>query len=272
MKKILVIALALLVVGSNQMQVNAAKKDKSESKGLKWEWDGTKSGNKVIDDYLVQIDTLYTNMQEYQNSMESLEIKEDTMNINGKYYIMSHMEDASGNIYTRGRVNWQCAQAAMQGTNIVLEMTNAGLGSATAALELPNLGLKAFKFAKYVKGGPTIISEGTKAIKAIRGKWVANSRKWKSMKDGAIEDAASIGYQGYNTDVIDKLNKCYYVREITTESPEYEEVVKHFTGKTPEEIAKETEEQAQKLAQSTVMPEDKSKQLNETPDLEDELG
>jgi len=268
MKKILIIALAFLALGS-QMEINAAKK---EGKGLKWEWDGTKSGNETIDKYLVQIDTLYEKMKEYQNSMESLNIIEDTLQINGKYYIMSHMEDSDGNIYTRGRVNWQCAQAALQGTNIVLEMTNAGLGSATAALELPNLGLKALKFAKYVKGGPTIISEGTKAIKAIRGKWVANSRQWKAMKDGAIENAASIGYQGFTPEIVAKLNKCYYVREITSEAPEYEEVVKHFTGKTPEEIEKETEDHARKLAQSTVMPEDKSKELDKTPDLEEELA
>lgn len=270
MKKILMIALAFLALGS-QMEVNAAK-DKKESKGLKWEWDGTKSGNATIDNYLTQIDTLYDKMQEYQNSMESLSIVEDTMHINGKYYIMSHMEDTSGNIYTRGRVNWQCAQATMQGANIVLEMTNAGLGSATAALELPNLGLKALKFGKYVKGGPAVISEGIKAIKSIRGKWVANSRTWKAMKDGSIENAASIGYQGFTPEIVEKLNKCYYVREITSEAPEYEEVVKHFTGKTPEEIAKETEDQARKLAQSTVMPEDKSKMLDETPDVDEELA
>lgn len=263
--------LAMLTIGS-QLDVCAAKKEKKEGKGLKWEWDGTKSGNENIDKYLLQIDTLYRKVQDYQNSLEGLEIKEDTFSVNGKYYIMSHMEDANHNIYTRGQVNWQCVQAYSLGANIILDMANAGLGSASAALELPQLGFKALKFSKYVKGGPAVISEGTKAIKAVRGKWVANSRRWKAMKDGAIENASSIGYAGFTPEVVEKLNKCYYIREITTESPEYEEVVKRFTGKTPDEIAKEAEEQAQKLAQSTVMPEDKSKSLDKTPDLEDELG
>jgi hypothetical protein len=271
MKKILLMVLAMLTIGS-QLNVCAAKKDKKEGKGLKWEWDGTKSGNANIDKYLLQIDTLYHKVQEYQNSLEGLEIKEDTFSVNGKYYIMSHMEDASHNIYTRGQVNWQCVQAYSLGASIILDMTNAGLGSANAALELPQLGFKALKFAKYVKGGPAVISEGTKAIKAVRGKWIINSRRWKTMKDGAIEDASSIGYTKFTSDVVEKLNKCYYIREITNESPEYEDVIKHFTDKTPEEIAKEAEEQAQKLAQSTIMPEDKSKTLDETPNLEDELG
>ena len=77
MKKILLMVLAMLTIGS-QLNVCAAKKDKKEGKGLKWEWDGTKSGNANIDKYLLQIDTLYHKVQEYQNSLEGLEIKEDT--------------------------------------------------------------------------------------------------------------------------------------------------------------------------------------------------
>lgn len=50
MKKILLIALALLTFGS-QMEVNAQK--------LKWNWDGkTLSGNAKIDNYIKTIDTL----------------------------------------------------------------------------------------------------------------------------------------------------------------------------------------------------------------------
>ena len=75
MKKILLMVLAMLTIGS-QLNVCAAKKDKKEGKGLKWEWDGTKSGNANIDKYLLQIDTLYHKVQEYQNSLEGLEIKE----------------------------------------------------------------------------------------------------------------------------------------------------------------------------------------------------
>lgn len=78
--------------------------------------------------------------------------------------------------------------------------------------------MNALILGKYFKDGPAVISEGSKAIKAARGIWVANSKKWKAMKDGAIEDVASIGYQGFIPGIIEKLNKCCYVREITSEA------------------------------------------------------
>ena len=263
MKKILLVALAMLTFGS---QIDLAAK-----KELKWEWDGTKSGNETIDNYLIQIDTLYRNVKSYQENMDLYVMKDTTLNLNGKYYQLAWMEDSQGNVLTRGTVNWQCVQAYAIGAKILLDMTNAGLGAASAATALPQLGLKAIKFAKYVKGGPAVISQGTTAIKAVRGKWVANSRKWKSMKDGAIQNPSTIGFDGFTSEVLDKLNKCYYIKEVTKDSPEYEEVVKRFTGKSPEEIAEENKNFAREIAESTILPEDKSKILDQTPDLEAEI-
>lgn len=268
MKKILFLALAMLTLGS-QMYVSAAKKDKKE---IKWEWDGTTSGNETIDKYLMKIDTLYYKVRDYKDNLEQYQLKDTVVCINGKYYELNWMEDSQGQLLTRGSVNWQCVQAVTMGANIVLDMTNAGLGSATAALALPQLGLKALKFAKYVKGGPAVIQSGIESIKAVRGKWVGNSRKWKAVKDGAISDPTKIGF---SPAVAEKLNKCYYVKEITTESPDYEEVVKKFTGKTPEELAQEANGVANDIAKATVLPEDKSKSLDQMPsddDLEKELG
>ena len=268
MKKLFLLTLVLLTMGS-QMEVSAAKKEK---KGLKWEWDGTKSGNKTIDDYLVQIDTLYNKVQEYQKSIDSYVMKDTTLQLNGKWYQIAWMEDSQGQILTRATVNWQCVQAYTLGANIILDMTNAGLGSATASLALPELGLKALKFGKYVKGGPAVISEGTKAIKAVRGKWIANSRQWKAMKDGAIEDPSTIGYEGFSTNFIEKLNKCFYIKEVKEDDPTYQEIVKSNEGKSAEEIAKDAQGWTNQMEQATVLPEDKSKALDETPDLEEELG
>lgn len=256
MKKILFLALALLTLGS-QLEVAAQK----------WEWNGTKSGNETIDNYLIQIDTLYRNVCQYQENLEQYEIEPTSLCINGKYYQLCCMKDRQGQLLTRGTVNWQCVQAISMGANIILDMTNAGLGSATAALALPQLGLKALKFTKYVKGGPTVIKAGIEAIKAVRGKWIGNSRLWKEMKDGAISDPTKLGF---SAEITEKLNKCYYVKEITAESPDYEEVVKKFTGKTPEEIAQETNSVANDIAKSTILPEDKSKILDTLPS-EDEL-
>lgn len=269
MKKLLMIAMALLIAGS-QVQVYAGKKDNKEKKGLKWEWDGTKSGDKTIDDYLDSIDVAYKRVQEYKNTMGDFKMKTDTLKINGKYYLMAHMEDSEGKLVSRARVNWQCAEAYAQGGLLVLEMTNAGLGSALALTALPNLGLKAVKFAKYVKGGPAVISEGVKSIKAIRGQWIKNSTTWKEMKAGHI-DAATIQYDGFTPEVLKKLDKCYYIHEITEESPEYQETVNYFKDKSEEDIKKDAEAKAQEIANSTLLPDEKTKQLEETPDLDKEL-
>ena len=267
MKKLLLLALALLTMGS-QMEVSAAKKEKN---GLKWEWDGTKSGNETIDKYLLQIDTLYNKVQEYQKSIDSYVMKDTTLQFNGKWYQIAWMEDSQGQILTRATVNWQCVQAYTLGANIILDMTNAGLGSANAAMALPQLGLKALKFGKYVKGGPAVISEGTKAIKTVRGKWIANSRQWKAMKDGAIEDPSTIGYKGFSTSFIEKLNKCFYIKEVKEDNPTYQEIVKKNEGKSADEIAKDASGWTSQMEQATVLPEDKSKALDETPNLEEEL-
>lgn len=267
MKKLLLLALALLTMGS-QMEVSAAKKEKN---GLKWEWDGTKSGNETIDKYLLQIDTLYNKVQEYQKSIDSYVMKDTTLQLNGKWYEIAWMEDSQGQILTRATVNWQCVQAYTLGANIILDMTNAGLGSASASLALPELGLKALKFGKYIKGGPAVISEGTKAIKTVRGKWIANSRQWKAMKDGAIEDPATIGYDGFSASFIEKLNKCFYIKEVKEDDPTYQEIVKKNEGKSADEIAKDASGWTTQMEQTTVLPEDKSKALDEPINLEDEL-
>ena len=80
MKKILFLALAMLTLGS-QMYVSAAKKDKKE---IKWEWDGTTSGNETIDKYLMKIDTLYYKVRDYKDNLEQYQLKDTVVCINGK--------------------------------------------------------------------------------------------------------------------------------------------------------------------------------------------
>jgi hypothetical protein len=214
MKKLLFMALALLVLGSQTQAVAADKKDKKEKKGLKWEWDGeTLSGNDEIDTYIKTIDTLYNKVNSYKDSIDLYEFhsKQFTLD-NGKKYEICYMLDDKGQLVTRGTVNWQCVRAIMQGTNIVLDMTNAGLKSANAALTLPKLGMKALKFSKYVKGGPAVISAGTKAIKDVRKKWIRNSQRWKEVKNDAIPNAKSLNIPGMNDDLAAKLDKCCYIK------------------------------------------------------------
>ena len=208
MKKILWIMLALLTLGS-QVEVNAQK--------IKWNWDGkTLSGNTKIDNYIKTIDTLYNKVQSYVDNMDKYQMVTEQFEDakTGKKYEMAYMLDESGKLVSRGTVNWQCVQAITQGASIILDMTNAGLLSADAALALPELGLKALKFGKYVKGGPAVISAGTKAIKDVRKRWINNSRTWKDMKVDAIEDPKSINYDGMTDALAQTLNKCVYIKEV----------------------------------------------------------
>ena len=224
MKKLFIVTLALLTFGSQQ-QVQAAK-DKKQKKELKWDWDGkTFSGNAEIDTYLKKIDTLYNKVNTYKDDIESYTMAPPTQFTldDGKTYEICYMTNKDGQLVTRGTVNWQCVQAIMQGTNIVLDMTNAGLLSAGAALALPNLGLKALSFSKYVKGGPAVISAGTKAIKDVRKKWIKNSQRWKEVKQDAVSNAKSLKIPGMTDALAEKLDKCVYIKEVKVTAETKEE-------------------------------------------------
>lgn len=266
MKKVLLIALAMLTIGS--LVVNAEKKEKKEKKELKWEWDGKLSKDEEINKYLLTIDTLYNRVQAYKEDFGNFNLVEDTFSYNNKFYVISCMADEKNNIISRARVNWQFAQAYAEGALILLDMTRAGLMSANASMRLPKLGLDALKFAKYVKGGPAVIAKGTDAIKEIRGKCLRNSRTWKEMKEGALENAATIGYDGFTDEIVKKLNKCFYVKEIKEDSPEYSEIVAKYKNMSADEIARQCQDVAQKIDKTTVLPEDKSKESDKELDVD----
>lgn len=267
MKKIIILALALLTLGG-QMEMSAQKKEKvkKEKKVMKWNWDGkTLSGNDKIDTYIKTIDTLYNRVQIYNEVMDTYEMKTEVFPCNGKKYEVAYMLDGEGKMITRGTVNWQCVQAVMQATGIVLDMTNASLMSADAAMELPNLGLNALKFAKYVKGGPAVISAGTKGIKDVRKKWVKNSRKWKDMKVDAIKDPKTIGYEGMDENLVKKLNKCCYIKEIK-EFSETKEV-----GKSESAVISDANTVFSAIANAQQAEEDKRKSNEKMEGFDDLL-
>ena len=264
MKKFMFIALAMLTLGS-QVQIAAEKKEKAkkEKKELKWEWDGTKSNNETIDKYLVTIDSLYNRVLSYRDSINAYELKDTVITVNGVDYIFAYMLNPEGKYVTRGQVNWQCAQALMEGVNLVLDMTNAGLESANAALALPSLGLNAFKFGKYVKGGPAVIAQGVKTIKTIRGTWIKNSQDWKDMKAAALsaDEVAKLGI--FSDDALKKLNKCFYVKPVTETDPKYTEVRTRQESKSQDELNKEAKQVANWIASTEQTPDDKSKELDD---------
>ena len=264
MKNLLFVSLALIMLSTTVNTVQAAKEKKT--KEIKWDWDGTKSGNKIIDDYLVCIDTTYRNIQRYKEQMDSYKFIDTTLNINGKYYAAAYMLNSQGQLVTRGQVNWQCVEAVMNGVNLVFDITNAQLATATATMELPNLGLNALKFGKYVKGGAAVFVQGLKEVKAVRGKWLANSKTWKSLKNGAIEDPASLNY--FDAEALKKINKCIYIKEIQPDEPEYQEQIQKLKAKDDETLKAEAKAWGEEIAKSAMAPEDTKKILDDLNDNE----
>jgi hypothetical protein len=270
MKKLILIALALLTLGST-MQVSAAKK--KEKKGLTWEWDGTKSGNETIDAYLMRIDSLYKAVISYRDSVDAFQFKCDTITVGGKIYEMAYMLNPDGELVTQGMVNYQFMQATMNGMNIVLDMTSAGLGSVGAAAALPQLGFAgALSYGKYVKGGPAVISQGIATVKTIRGKWISNLRTWRGLKNDALtpEEVAALGI--FNAETLEKVKKCVYIKEVKPEAPEYNDIKEVQQSKSQEELDAIASAAIGNLDQAQVAAEDAEKNLDNLDDIDQFTG
>lgn len=249
MKKILLMIVALLTLGA-QMETSAK---------LKWDWDGKLSGNKVIDEYLMKIDSLYKEVIAFREFASSFELKRDSFTAaNGKEYIIC-CGVSNGQLLTQGRMNWQYAEVKLQDALLIAKMASAGLLTANASLELPKLGLKALKFAKYVKGGPAVIKEGTATIKEIENARAESLARWRDVKTGSI-DPASLNY--FSEEALKTIQKCCFIKEKIKLEEQYTDMVNTVREKTDEEIAKEQKELNEFYGQASITPEDKSKQID----------
>ena len=234
------------------MFIQAKKKEK---KKYEWKWDGKLSGNETVDQYLLSCDTLWTKIQNYREQIDQFDYKEDTLRfINGAdttIYLAVHLENKEGQLFSKGVANWQLAQSIMSGVNIVLESTQIGLQTASATLALPNLGLGAISFAKYVKAGPNIIAIGMKEIKEIVQQRKYQWGQWKQAKEGAKIS-------------IDNLNKCFFIKKIEPQSETWTQMQTVLMNKTQEEMDADNKN----FAMTTNMPEDTTKKNTEFSDDE----
>lgn len=273
MKKILFLALALCTLSSAVYAQKKDKKEKKEKKPIEWTWDGTRSGNAAVDNYLVTIDTLWTQIQSYSEEMDTYQFQSDTLTINGQNYIMAYMTTSEGALVTRATCNWQLINSIGKGLAIGSGALKAGTMAASAATALPNLGLKALSYGKYLKGAPNIISLATKEIKEVVGKQKANARNWKSLKVGALteEEVAALNY--FDEKAMDNMKRCVYIKVIPDTDPSYEVVQQRQQQKSEDERKAEAEEAAKKLSTAIVLPEDASKATDDISEeaLEAEL-
>lgn len=257
-------ALALLAMAMLAIMPATAKDNKKEKKAYEWKWDGTKSGDDNVDQYLMSVDSIWTNMQEFHKSVDTYTYVEDTISVNGKYYIQAYMVDTNGALLTRGGVNWQFANCAMLSFRIVSQAALAATQSANATLSLPKLGLKALSFGKYVKAGPIICTKAPGEIKAVWSIRKQQMKRWRGLKAGAI-DASTVFTS--MTDAQKKIyGKCVYIREVKTTEAEYQEIKTVMSAKSEEELNKESQASFDKLAQSVVLPEEAGKTLDDLSD------
>lgn len=263
LKTLAMIALGLLIAfpASGLAKDNKTKKEK---KAYEWKWDGTKSGNSTVDSYLMSVDSIWNNMQEFHKLVETYTYVEDTICVNGKYYIQAYMKTDDNHLLTRGAVNWQFVNCSLLTTNIISQSALAALQSANATLELPKLGLNALKFGKYVKGGPMICTKAPAEIKAVWKVRAQQAKRWKAMKAEAID--ASLIFPNMTADQKKLYNKCVFIREVKETSADYQEVKTVLSAKSNDELQKESQASFDKLAQSVVLPEEAGKALDDLSD------
>ncbi|MDY5191263.1 MAG: hypothetical protein SPH53_01480 [Bacteroidaceae bacterium] len=242
------------------------KKEKKEKKEFEWTWDRTLSGNESMDGYLLAVDSIWYKMQDLKSMVETYTYKEDTICVNGKYYLAAHMEDAEGQYVTRGTVNWQFVNTIMLSTNIVLDATNVGLQTANASLALPSLGLKSLSYAKYLKAGPKVLGLATTGVKDVWKKTKAQAKRWSDMKKASV-DAESLSWT-LNDQQKAVFNKCIYIIEIKDVDEKYTTIKEIFSNKTEDQIKEEQEKYLKELASVTVLPEDEKKSLDKLDDSE----
>lgn len=180
--------LGLAFVFPNSLSAQKKEKKKKEKKEVVWELPDP-SGDENIDNYLLSCDTLYHKITTYRDSLSHYKYQEAAFTVNGKNYLFKCMVDSVNNQFlSYGMGRWQVAQGIMAGTNIVLDATTLSLKTATAALSLPNLGLKAIKYFKPVKDlGPHVIGMGLKEIPAIKKECQNTMRKYGNAKKVAIQ-------------------------------------------------------------------------------------
>ena len=123
MKKLTSLALIAMAMLIAFPIAGVAKDNKKEKKAYEWKWDGTKSGNETVDAYLMSVDSIWNNMSEFHKMVDTYQYKEDTLYVNGKYYVQAYMMDNQGNLLTRGAVNWQFVNCGMLSANSPINAT-----------------------------------------------------------------------------------------------------------------------------------------------------
>ncbi len=200
-----VMALVAIVSLGSSIDLQAQKKEKKakekkEKKEFVWELPAL-TKNEDFDKYLLTCDTLYHEINKYCENIafytvKKIEVKDENGNIlESKYKVV----DTTDNNRIRGTQEAlvQLADIILTGTNLLLDIANISLLSATATTALPELGaMNALTYAKYLKAGPKIVQMGTQEIKQIIESCKAQAKVVKDYKNGFTEAGELKNVQG----------------------------------------------------------------------------
>ena len=196
------ISLPDMVFGLNQK-----KKGKKPKKEFVWDWDGKKTGVKEVDDYLLGCDSLWAGIGNIKKDIANYEYYDHTFSVNDKKYTTVFMIDTVNKSFlSPGLVNWQFAQSTGAVTLLALTATNLALQTANATMALPQLGLNAFTYGKYIKAGPIIIGKAKKEFDIIRSNYTLTRRRFLTARK------ESIPMEDYSPELKEKLKKLFSIQ------------------------------------------------------------
>lgn len=205
-------ALVAIVSLGSSIDLQAQKKEKKakEKKPKKefvWELPAL-TKNEDFDTYLLTCDTLYREINKYCENMAFYTVAPiividengDTLrDANGEIFKRYAVVDTTDNYRIRGTKEalLQLTDIILSGTNLLLDIANISLLTATATTALPELGaMNALTYAKYLKAGPKIVQMGTQEIKQIVESCKAQARAVKQLKNGFTESGELKNAQG----------------------------------------------------------------------------
>lgn len=207
-----VMTLVVIVSLGSGIDLQAQKKEKkTKEKKVKkefvWELPAL-TKNEDFDKYLLTCDTLYHEINKYCENMSFYTVAPiivvdengDTLReANGEIFKRYAVVDTTDNYRIRGTKEalLQLTDIILGGTNLLLDIANISLLTASATTALPDLGaMNALTYAKYLKAGPKIAQMGTQEIKKIIESCKAQARAVKQLKNGFTESGELKNAQG----------------------------------------------------------------------------
>ncbi len=175
---------------------NSEKKEKVKKERPPFVWTmPALTKNENFDEYLLTCDTLYNSITSFADHIPMYNVAyyqdvdpetgEALFNEDGEPEYCAVIEDQNGVVRNAGGVMLQYTDIILTGTDILLNCTLVTTMSATAALELPALGVAALSYGKYIKAGPIIANMGLGEIKEIVENLKLQSASIKSLKEGS---------------------------------------------------------------------------------------